>query len=125
MMSEFCKEQPVAAGAFLELLEQVCREFIGGGPGVTACPLLEFVPTAGNDLEGVALAKLRCENRLERFKGRGIRGFGCSEGQWQEQDALKLVRQAIHRAIDIGRLVRGDADHATGHAAAPCAYSQS
>ena len=124
-MSEFCKEQPVAAGAFLELLEQVCREFVGGGPGVTSCPLSQSLTAAGDDLEGVALAKFRCQNRLERFKGRGIRGFGCSEGQWQEQDALKRVRQAIHRAIDIGRLVRGDADDATGHAAAPCAYSQS
>ena len=124
-MSEFCKEQPVAAGAFLELLEQVCREFVGGGPGVTSGPLSQFLTAAGDDLEGVALAKFRCEDWLERFKGRGIRGAGSFDGQGQQQNTLKLIRQAIHRAIDIGRLVRGDADDATGHAAAPCAYCQS
>ena len=119
------KSHPSQPVRFLELLEQVCREFIRVGPGVTSCPLSQLLAIEGDDLEGVALAKFRCEDWLERFKGRGIRGFGCSEGQRQQQDAMKRVRQAIHRAIDIGRLVRGDADDATGHAAAPCAYCQS
>ena len=81
MISEFCKEPPVAAGAFLELLEQVCREFVGGGPGVTSCPLSQLLAIEGDGLENFAFGKFRCENRLERFKGRWIRGCGCSESQ--------------------------------------------
>ena len=65
---------PVSQGTRCDGRVGGIQSLIDGPDGrrVTSGPLSQFLTAAGDDLEGVALAKFRCEDWLERLTAEGV-----------------------------------------------------